>query len=240
MKMESDARRGMTASEIASRVSLLAPRLLDGFAPSDLAIVLGAGTVRRFPAHTVIASEGQSADKVFLMLEGLARTFTMTRKGEKVVLIWIPAGQTSGGRAMMSKPMEYLVSTETVTESAVLVWNRSAFLPLTKQYPLLLENALLIASDYVESYRDLHVAASHDSAAQRVVRVLDNLAKGMGRKGFEGIVIEISNEELANEANVTIFTVSRMLSQWQRKGLLVKSRGKVIVRSPEELVRSVE
>jgi hypothetical protein len=29
------------------------------------------------------------------------------------------------------------------------------------------------------------------------------------------------------------------LSEWQRKDLLVKSRGSVVVRSPEDLVRSV-
>jgi hypothetical protein len=36
---------------------------------------------------------------------------------------------------------------------------------------------------------------------------------------------------------VTIFTVSRLLSGWQRKGLLVKGRGRVVIRSPEALLR---
>jgi CRP/FNR family transcriptional regulator, nitrogen oxide reductase regulator len=239
MKTESGARPMMTASEIAARVSKLTPRFLEGLAPSDLGVVLGAATPRRFRARTLIANEGQPADKLFLMIEGLARTFTTTRKGEKIVLLWIPPAAVSGGRALLSKPMEYMVSTETVTDSVTLVWGRSAILPLTKQYPRLLENALLVASDYLETYRDLHVGASCDSASQRVARVLGNLAKGMGQTDSEGTALNISNEELANEANVTIFTVSRLLSEWQRKDLLVKSRGSVVVRSPEELVRSV-
>jgi CRP-like cAMP-binding protein len=53
-------------------------------------------------------------------------------------------------------------------------------------------------------------------------------------------MLNINNEELANQANVTIFTVSRLLSDWQRKGLLVKSRGKVVIRSQEALVDCVE
>jgi CRP-like cAMP-binding protein len=239
MKTESGARQGMTSSEIAARVSALTPRFLEGFATHDLAVVLGAATPRRFHARSLIASEGHCADKVFLVLEGLARTFTTTRRGEKVVLLWIPPGELSGGRAFLSKPMEYMVSTETVRDSLALVWSRNAILPLAKQYPRLMENALLIASDYVESYRDLHVGASYDSASQKVSRVLGNLAEGMGQKGFDGTVLNISNEELANEANVTIFTVSRLLSKWQRKGLLVKSRGSVIVRAPEELIRNL-
>jgi CRP-like cAMP-binding protein len=239
MKTESGVRRMMTVSELAARVSALAPRFLEGLAPCDLAVILGAAIPRRFRARTLIANEGQPADKLFLMIEGLARTFTTTRNGEKIVLLWIPPAGVSGGRALMSKPMEYLVSTETVTDCFTLAWGRSAILPLTKQYPRLLENALLVASDYLETYQNLHVATSCDSASQRVARVLGNLAKGMGQRGSEGTALNISNEDLANEANVTVFTVSRLLSEWQRKDLLVKSRGSVVVRSPEELVRRV-
>jgi CRP/FNR family transcriptional regulator, nitrogen oxide reductase regulator len=238
MKKESVARQLMTTSEIATRVTELAPRFLEGFAPCDLAVVLGAAKSRRFPAHSLIAREGHSADKLFLMIEGRARTFTTTLKGEKVVLLWIATGETSGGRALLSKPMEYLVSTETVTDSFVLVWNRSSIVSLARKYPRLVENALMIASDYVEECRDLHLAATYYTASQRVARVLANLAKGLGRRVAEGIELTISNEDLANEANVTIFTVSRLLSEWQRKGLLVKSRGRVVIRLPERTVLS--
>jgi CRP-like cAMP-binding protein len=238
MKTGSSVRRVMTTSEVAARVSELAPRFLEGLAPSDLAVVLGVATLGRFRARSLIADEGHCADKLFLMIEGRARTFTTTRKGEKVVLLWIPTGEISGGRALLSKPMTYLVSTETVTDSVVLVWNRSAILALTKQYPRLLENALMIASDYVEAYRDLHLEATHHTASQRVARVLNSLAKGMGERDVEGTALNIRNEELANEANVTIFTVSRLLNDWQRRGMLVKNRGRIVIRSPEALMRN--
>jgi CRP-like cAMP-binding protein len=240
MKTESNAARVMTASEIADRVGELKPMLLEGFAPSDVEMILGAGALRRVSARSLLAREGDCADKFFLMLYGLARTFTTTRKGQKVVLLWIRPGECSGGRALLSKPTPYLVTTETVMDSSVLVWTRGAILSLSKQYPRLLENVLMIASDYMEDYRNLYVGASYDNAGQRVARILDNLAKGMGWKGFEGIAINVSNEELANEANVTVFTVSRLLSDWQRKGLLSKKRGRVVLHSPEELMRNAE
>jgi CRP/FNR family transcriptional regulator, nitrogen oxide reductase regulator len=227
----------MTSPEIAARVSDLKPRFLDGLAPSELGVVLEAATARRFSAHSSITYEGHSADKLFLILEGLARTYTTTQRGDKILLIWIPAGEVSGGRAMLRTPANYLMSTEVVTDSCVLMWTRSSILALAKQYPRLLENALQIASDYLTVYRDLHIAASYDSASQRVARVLDRLMKGMGQRVSVGTEVIVNNEELANEANVTIFTVSRLLSGWQRKGLLVKGRGRVVIRSPEALLR---
>jgi CRP-like cAMP-binding protein len=239
MKKESGGTRATTTSEIAARVGELAPRLLEGFTPSEIGAILEAATLRRFPARSFLANEGDCADKLFLMLYGLARTFTTTSSGKKIVLLWVPPGDFAGGRALLSKPTKYLVTTETATDSSVLVWSRSASISLSRQYPRLAENALMIASDYLEDYQNLYVAANYDSAARRVARVLDNLAKGMGWKGFEGIAVDVSNEELANEANVTIFTVSRLLNEWQRKGLLLKKRGRVVLPSREKLVRSV-
>ena len=52
--------------------------------------------------------------------------------------------------------------------------------------------------------------------------------------GFE---LRIRNEELANEAHVPIFTVSRLMGGVGAKGWLRKSRGSVVVRQPDELLR---
>lgn len=237
MKAEPVVKRGMTIPEVTALVSKLESRLFEGISPSDVSLILRSARLRRFQAHSLITSEGHRADKLFLIIEGHARAFVTTPKGQKIVLFWIPPGDISGARALLSRPMEYLVSMEAVTDALALVWKRPDILSLSKQHRPLLENALVIASDYVEVWRDLHLEAMYHTASQRVARVLCSLAKGLGRKVAEGIELNVNNEELANEANVTIFTVSRLLSQWHRKGLLVKGRGRVVLHSPEELVR---
>jgi CRP-like cAMP-binding protein len=68
-----------------------------------------------------------------------------------------------------------------------------------------------------------------------LAQVIANLSSGFGRKVPGGIELDVRNEELANEANVTPFTTSRLLSEWQRLGIVRKSRGKVLLRSPERL-----
>jgi CRP/FNR family transcriptional regulator, nitrogen oxide reductase regulator len=227
MKKKPVATRGITIGEITARVNQLAPKFFEGLSPSQLSAVLRAAKLRRFHAHSVLAIEGHRAEKLFLILEGRARATITTPKGEKIVLFWLPPGDISGTRAMLSRPIEYLVSTEAVTNGLALVWRRDDIQSLGKQYQQLLENALIFASDYVEVWRDLHLEASYHTARERVARVLHSLAKGMGRQVSEGIEFKVTNEELANEANVTIFTVSRLLSEWHRSGLLVKGRGRL-------------
>jgi CRP-like cAMP-binding protein len=52
------------------------------------------------------------------------------------------------------------------------------------------------------------------------------------------VELDVTNEELAQAANVTHFTASRLLNHWQRQGALVKTRGKILLRSPEKLLLS--
>jgi CRP-like cAMP-binding protein len=122
-----------------------------------------------------------------------------------------------------------------VKDSQVLVWNRAAIRNLIKQYPQLIDNLLLITFDYLAFYRDAYTSLTCDSGPQRVAHVLANLADRAGRRVAGGTEFDLFNEELANEANVDPFTVSRLLSDWQRKGILTKRRGKVLLRSPQRL-----
>jgi CRP/FNR family transcriptional regulator, nitrogen oxide reductase regulator len=90
---------------------------------------------------------------------------------------------------------------------------------------------------YLAAYRAVHASLICDSAPQRLAQVLANLADGIGQKVPGGVELDVRNEELANEANISPFTASRLLSAWQREGILVKRRGKVLLRFPGRLLR---
>jgi CRP/FNR family transcriptional regulator, nitrogen oxide reductase regulator len=152
-----------------------------------------------------------------------------------VILLWLPPGEIFGAAALLAKPSEYLVSTEAVKPSSVLVWDRSTMRSLMERYPRLADNALLIMFDYMVAYRAIHVSMTSHSARERLAEVLTHLATGIGHKVPGGIELDVRNEELANEANVTPFTASRLLRERHRQGIVRKSRGKVLLRSPEKL-----
>jgi len=228
------------AAETMSLVKVLKPRFFEGLSSIDVASVIAPAAKRSFPQRSVMAHEGHPAEHLFLMIRGRARGFSMTSRGEKIPVLWFPPGEIFGGAAFLSKPTDYLVSTEAVNNSTVLIWDRSTIRSLGERYPRLIENALLIAYDYFVVYRSLLISATCRTARQRLAQALGNLANGMGRTVAGGIELDVRNEELANEANITIFTASRLLNEWQREGILTKSRGKVVVRSPEALMLSAD
>jgi CRP-like cAMP-binding protein len=215
------------------------PRFLDGLVPAEVKTIVSAAKQRRYPANSVISNQGDSADHFFLLASGRARYFYLTSQGRKRILRWLTPGDIFGQAALLSRPSEYLVGTEAVHNSSVLVWDRASILGLIARYPRLTDNNLLVMFDYLALYRDAHISLTHETAHQRVAHTLANLASMIGRRADRGIEVDVRNEELANEANVTPFTASRLLSAWQRKGILTKSRGKILLRSPELLFREV-
>ena len=148
----------MTSSEVAALVSDVKPRFLEGLAAPEVKAMLVAAKQRPYLANSVVTNQDHPADHMFLLLDGRGRHFYITPDGQKTLLLWLPPGEIFGGAAFLSKPVHYLVSTETVMDSCVLVWDRATIRELATQYPRLLENALLIAFDYLVGYRAIHVS----------------------------------------------------------------------------------
>ena len=210
-------------------------RFLEGLAPWEREAILKAATPRRFPANSVVLNQGHPANNLFLLTTGRARHFFITEDGHKIVLNWLVPGDTFGGYAVVATPASCLVSTETVKDSDVLRWDRGTIRGLVARYPRLLDNGLLIAGDYLAWYLAANVALTCRPARQRLAQILVSLARGIGQKVSDGLELDFTNEELANAASVSLFTASRILKRWQRQGLVVKSRGKVLIPSPERL-----
>ena len=226
----------MRASGVAAQTSELKSRFLEGIGPPDLKAILAAAKPRQFPANSIIVSQGNPADYLYLLTKGRARYFFTTEDGRKLLLLWLSPGEIFGGSALLAIPSSYLASTETVKDSHVLAWDRSTIRGLAARYPKLLENALLTASDYLAWYVAAHVALTSHSARKRLGGVVICLAELIGEKVPGGFEFDATNEELASAANITPFTASRLLSEWQRNRAVLKRRGKILLCSPEKLL----
>ena len=210
-------------------------RFLDGFVPFEVEEILAAATPKRFLAKSVVIHQGQPAKHLFLLTSGRSRYFFIAKGGRKLLLHWLVPGEIFGGAALLPGPASYIVGTEMVEDGTVLVWERSSIRRLAGKYPRLLDNVLPIFADYLGIYVATHVALTCDNARQRLAQLLITLAGTIGHMRRGGIELDVTNEELANASNVTLFTASRLLGEWQRLGALAKSRRKILLRSPERL-----
>ena len=132
-------------SSLESRAVNVRPniQLLDGLKRQEIDLILSAARTRRVPAKSVMTYQGDRADHLLLLWKGRARYFFETPNGKKIIMIWIPPGHAFGGAALAIRPSTYLLSTETVQDSVVLVWDGPTIRGLARRFPQFLENAIV-------------------------------------------------------------------------------------------------
>jgi CRP-like cAMP-binding protein len=81
-----------------------------------------------------------------------------------------------------------------------------------------------------------------ERVAQRVARSILRLARKAGRRTARGVEIDVplSREDLARLAGTTVFTVSRLMDDWEAAGIVEGGRGRVVIRFPHGLVSIAE
>ncbi len=210
--------------------------LVEGIGRDQLSEILGAAEIREIGARQIILREGGPPAHLFLLKSGYAKFYRLTRNGGEVLLWRLVPGNVFGLGTLLAHPVPYIGTAETTRDCELLVWEQARIRRLAHKYPRLAQNALSIVLRYLAAHFDRLVDLVTCTSPERLARVVLHLGKETGVVVPSGIEITVTNDELAAQANVSTFTVSRFLNRWARKGALSKSRGKVFVRHPEKLV----
>jgi CRP-like cAMP-binding protein len=219
----------------------LRPRIFAGLSDHGLAGILAQARHQRFATDSVVLNEGDAAESIFLLTCGQGAHFVVTDEGRKILVHWLTAGQIFGGAALLSPPCPYLTSTEVHSGSCALVWSRRDIREIVMEHPVLLDNALSIsATEHFAWQLASRISITTEEAPVRLARLLVSLACGIGRSKPDGVEILVANEDLAGATGVTPYTVSRLIAEWQRAGIIRKGRGRIILRRPELLAVRIQ
>lgn len=177
---------------------------------------------------------------MYILARGRTRYFYDTPDGNRILLMWLTAGELIGGAALSPQPKDYLLSVEAVRESTVLCWDRGTIRELVHRHPQMIDNCLSVAFDYLAWYVGAHLALSSQKAPERLAYTLHGLTMSIGEPVNGGLELDVTNEELANAAHISQYTASRLLSDWQKRGLLRKRRGKLFLGSAERFFAEMQ
>lgn len=209
---------------------------LSGLEPPALDALLAAARVRHIERKHIVFATGDPATHCFLLRAGRVQYHRTTKSGDDILLRWLLPGDVFGVVSLLKNPPTYIATAETVTRSEVLVWNHATIRKLAQQYPQLVENGLRIAVRYLKNYSDRHVRLVSKTAEHRLAVSLLKLGHGAGQVHPHGIEVDVTNEQISSLADISPFTASRVLNEWQRAGHVSKKRGRIVVHSPEALV----
>jgi CRP-like cAMP-binding protein len=220
----------MKAASTVALPSGFRSAILEGLTAPEIKAVLAAARQGRISPHQILQQQGDPVTRLWLLVTGSAAAYRLAHEGGKLFLRWGVPGDAFGLATIVRKPARYLITVEAVQEGSLLAWDLPSWRTLVLQYPSLSRAVHSVIASYLDGLMDALVA-SFQTAEQRLARMLAVSARQLGRTGREGIELDLTNEQLAVTANVSVFTASRKLSKWQDLGILKKHRGKIVLRS---------
>lgn len=202
---------------------------LKGFrtlSPTDRAAIAAATHELRVTAGKVLFGEGQTADSLWAVKEGLVHIVKSGPDGREIVLEVIPPGQLFGAVvALQNRP--YPASAVAAADS--VVWRLPASLAreLCQKHPTLRSTIL---DQVTTRLRDAHErlrSVALERVEQRLARLLLSLAEKIGETKGSVTVLNVTRQELADMIGTTVETTIRITSKWQQTGLVSSSRHQV-------------
>ncbi|MGC1496553.1 MAG: Crp/Fnr family transcriptional regulator [Sulfitobacter sp.] len=203
---------------------------------AQIRAVLDRATSSRFDAGVSIFEESQQADRFFLLLDGTIRVVKITSGGEQVTSLHIPAGQLFGVAQAFGRDT-YPATAISASEVLILCWPTSLWHHFVAEYPGFATQTYKAIGERIVEMNTRIVEMSTQHVQQRIARALLRLVKQSGQRTPEGIEINfpITRQDVSEMTGTTLHTVSRLLSAWEKDGLVSSKRKKIVVSDPHRL-----
>ena len=227
----------MTEHWCISLMNTHEPSLFSGLSASEEVEVRKHGRRRAIERGAFVIHQGDPATSIFHLDEGRARLSQLTPDGQEVAFRYLSPGDTFGAIALTPGTI-YPVSVEAVEDCQVLTWDRDTIQRLLANNARLALNLTMILTSMVRQLQDQVRELATERAERRIARALTRLARQMGRRVENGVLIDmpLSRQDLAELTGTTLYTVSRVLSQWEQQGIVESGRERILLRIPHRLV----
>ncbi|MEO8285265.1 MAG: Crp/Fnr family transcriptional regulator [Chloroflexota bacterium] len=226
----------LTAPDLQDITHLQSNNLFSGLEPGELANIAQAGRLRRLKSGSYLFRQGTPATNLYILVAGTIKMTQLTPEGHQVLLRVASPGEAIGAIAAVGGA-RYPATAQAVEDCRLLAWESDSLLALMERYPHLAINALRFMSGHVQEFQDRYRELATERVERRVARALLRLAGQVGRRSEGGILIDVAftRQDLAEMTGTTRYTISRMLSEWEQKGLIKASRERVLIRQPHSL-----
>jgi CRP/FNR family transcriptional regulator, nitrogen oxide reductase regulator len=226
-------------AEIARR--LLHVPLFEGLSLDTLAQIVSLSHPKEANAGEFFFNEGDQADEFLVLMAGRVKLTQLTPDGQQIVLRLIGPGDAFGGVGAFGDPT-YPISAEAVETASALAWNSATMRQLLETQNQIALNALRLVANRYHDLQRRYRQAMTERVERRVARALLRLVHEAGRRVDKGVEIDfpISRQDIAEMTGTTLFTVSRLLSAWEERGIVKSGRQRIVLTKPPALVAIAE
>lgn len=215
--------------------------LLKGIPESQASEILNTGIHKTLQKDAFLFHQGDSAEKCYFLLSGRIKLTKLHEEGREAVIRYISPGGLIAAAAVL-RGNQYPVTAKSLCTATVIGWDKNTMLRVMHQYPQISVNMVSLVLDRLEEMQQRFLEITAERAERRIARALLGIMQHAGTKTDSGIRIdiELGREDLADFTGTTHYTVSRILSDWTRKGWIVTNRRQITVTDAHALKLRME
>lgn len=204
--------------------------LFSGLSEDDLGKVAALIRERTYRDGMYIFVEGDPVEAVYFIKTGMVKASRTDDEGhEQIVNLLVPGdffphvGFLDGGPAP--------ATTVAVGQTCLGLVNRRDFMALLGEHPTITGQLLATMERRIRGLQEQVKELGLLTAPSRVGRLLLRLAEQVGedRGGLKALRLGLSQQDMASMAGVSRETVSRLLSEFRREGIVTGEGNELVV-----------
>ncbi len=184
---------------------------------------------RRFRAGDVLCSKGEMSSTLFVLLKGQVMVVGVDDEGREVLLNFLKPGDFFGELALIDRQPRS-ADVVAVTDGEALLVRRSDFMALAERMPHLIWQVMEVMAKRIREADELVMRMAWLNAQERVAWALLEFANAKGQ-----LPHWVNVNIIAKRCGLARETASRIVSQWQKEGILQRTKEGFVILKPSKL-----
>jgi len=203
--------------------------LFRGLPQPVLERIAGLAVQRSYRNGEIIFSQGDPGDALYAVVTGKIRISAGAADGREIFLNIMEPGDTFGEIALLDGGTRTASATATAASELVSI-RREHFLGLLEREPRVALELLHLCGERLRWTSGLVEDAALLHASARLAKRLLSLGQLHGERTGNGMLLRISQEDLASFLGVSRQVVNQYLQGWKDRGWVELGRGIITVR----------
>ncbi len=209
----------------------------------DLKTFVEKGILRSIQEGEFFFFQGDPAKYFYIVIKGKVKLIQSNLVGQQVNLRTINEWQMFGALGAVRPNAMYPATAQAIESSTALAIESEVLKEMIQTRPYLNVGLMQLMTGYIMEMQERYRELATERVERRIALTVLRLATQVGRRLAEDkptVELPLTRQEIAEAAGTTLFTVSRVFAEWERRGLVEAGRERVVIRNPHMLVQISE
>lgn len=229
-------------STAVSVADVAAIGVFQGLTPEALSDCAGLAVRRALPARRIVFSQGEPSVRFQALASGRIRIAQTGRDGGLALIRLIGPSEPFGSFGMFVDGC-YPAEATTIESSIELSWSKADFRQLLERHSALAVNVIALAARRVAELQERVREITTLPADHRIANALLRLSRTYGREYADGrleIAWPLTRKDIAALSATSLYTASRMMTRWERAGIVTSAGKRISINSISRLESMLE